>query len=81
MTSLHVSTAGGIARNAFNELNQDLQIEFESYSFILPYGVKGSGGLARMRGAHQYYAGGADRSLELVMHEFGEYKNLQCLIK
>ena len=78
---MSVETAGGIARNAFNELNQDLQIEFESFSIILPMGVAGNGGLARDGGAHQYYAGGADRVLELVMHEFGEYKNLNCLIK
>ena len=74
MTGLHVSTAGQIARNEFNLLNQNLGIEFDNYSIILPYGVNGSGGLARQGGNHQFYAGGADRSLalELVMHEFGK---------
>ncbi len=72
MTGLHVSTAGQIARNEFNKLNPDLGIEFENYSIILPLGVTGSGGLAQMRGNHQFYAGGADRSLELIMHEFGK---------
>lgn len=72
MTGLHISTAGQIARNEFNKLNPDLGIEFENYSIILPLGVTGSGGLGQLRGNHQMYAGGADRSLELVMHEFGK---------
>ncbi|KAL7547050.1 hypothetical protein ACHAWF_010369 [Thalassiosira exigua] len=71
MSGQHVSTAGGWVRDKFNGLSGELGIEFEAYSVILPVGVSGSGGLARQGGAHQYYAGGADRSLELVMHEFG----------
>lgn len=31
MTGLHVSTAGQIARNEFNKLNQNLGIEFDNY--------------------------------------------------
>ncbi len=72
MTRLHISTAGQIARNEFNKLNPDLGIEFDNYSIILPEGVKGSGGLGALGGNHQMYTSGADRSLELVMHEFGK---------
>ena len=72
MTGLHVSTAGQMARNEFNKLNPDLGIEFDNYSIILPMGVKGGGGLAQQRGNHQFYTSGADRSLELIMHEFGK---------
>eukprot|EP00547_Thalassionema_nitzschioides_P008755 CAMPEP_0194227362 /NCGR_PEP_ID=MMETSP0156-20130528/42821_1 /TAXON_ID=33649 /ORGANISM="Thalassionema nitzschioides, Strain L26-B" /LENGTH=994 /DNA_ID=CAMNT_0038959841 /DNA_START=157 /DNA_END=3137 /DNA_ORIENTATION=- len=66
-----VGDAGTIVRNKFNSLNADMGLEFDAYSIICPYGVAGSGGLASKDGNHQYYAGGADRSLELVVHEFG----------
>ncbi|KAL7545370.1 hypothetical protein ACHAWF_009704 [Thalassiosira exigua] len=71
MSGQHISTAGGTVRDKFNALNGELGIEFEAYSIILPVGVSGSGGLAHQRGAHQYYAGGSDRSLQMLMHEFG----------
>ena len=76
LNSMHVGDAGTIVRNAFNQLNAELGIEFDAYSIILPVGVTGRGGLARQGGDHQYYAGGAERSLELVMHEFGECKRI-----
>jgi len=72
LNGMHIGDVGPIIRNKFNALNAELGLEFDAYSIICPYGVKGSGGLARLNGTHQYYAGGADRSLELVMHEFGE---------
>lgn len=49
----------------------DLNIEFEVYSIILPFTVPGSGGLTRLGGEHQIYAGGAENSLKLLVHEFG----------
>ena len=72
LSGMKVGDAGAIVRNMFNQLNADMGIEFDTYSIILPDGVSGKGGLASQGGNHQYYAGGADRSLELVMHEFGE---------
>ena len=68
----HLGEVGGLVRNKFNQLNADLGLVFDAYSIICPKGVKGSGGLAAKGGTNQYYGGGADRSLELVVHEFGE---------
>jgi len=80
LTSMGVGDAGAIVRNAFNQLNAELGIEFDAYSIILPIGVAGRGGLANKGGDHQYYAGGAERSLELVMHEFGECKRIRFVV-
>ena len=69
LSGLSITSAAGVVRNAFNSINQDLGIEFEAYSIILPTSVGGRGGLARKGGNYQMYVGGAERSLELVMHE------------
>ncbi|KAL7541977.1 LOW QUALITY PROTEIN: hypothetical protein ACHAXR_011398 [Thalassiosira sp. AJA248-18] len=71
MVGMRIQEAGGLVRDTFNSRNTALGIEFEAYSIILPQVVGGCGGLARQGGGHQYYTCGADRSLELVVHEFG----------
>ena len=69
--------AGEIIRAEFNALNQELGIEFEAFSIVLPEGVTGpgGGGIAGIEGGYQFYGGGAERSLEVIMHG----KFLLCL--
>ena len=71
MTGMELLTATRLTRNAFNELNKDLNIEFEAYSMRMLRTVPGRGRLAALGGNHQMYVGGAENSLELLVHEYG----------
>jgi len=71
MTGMGTLTAASWTQDTFNELNEELNIEFDVYSMIMPSTVPGGGGLAAMGGDHQMYYSGAENSLELLVHEFG----------
>eukprot|EP00547_Thalassionema_nitzschioides_P013359 CAMPEP_0194260402 /NCGR_PEP_ID=MMETSP0158-20130606/45493_1 /TAXON_ID=33649 /ORGANISM="Thalassionema nitzschioides, Strain L26-B" /LENGTH=1009 /DNA_ID=CAMNT_0039000491 /DNA_START=103 /DNA_END=3129 /DNA_ORIENTATION=- len=71
LTGMGINDAGNFIIREFLKVNAELGLQFDAYSVICPNGVQGSGGIAGIGGSHQFYGGGAERSLDVVVHEFG----------
>lgn len=67
-----MNDAGNYIIREFFKVNVGLGLVFDSYSVVCPNGVQGSGGIAGGGGSHQFYAGGAEKNLEVVFHELGK---------